>query len=184
MNDGVAAQEVGLITRLLVCLTALMLAVALQPSFGGSHIGQASTAEAAALSCPPPRPGVVCFQINMQGTDVVPAVSTGAWGFVRFYNFNDSKTAADYTVDVKGLSGTLITGADLHRGPSGTNGPIVHHLADGGFIVTGGHMSFTTSDLNDIAAGNWYVVLTTLDNPEGELRGQLSFPDGFYTRQP
>ena len=149
--------------------------------FGAGRFGPAQPVEAAALSCPPPRPGVVCFQINMQGTDVVPPVATSAWGFVRFYNFNDTKTAADYTVDVKGLSGTLISGADINRAPMGSNGPVIHHLADGGFIVTSGHMTFTPSDLNDIAAGNWYVNLTTTENPDGELRGQVSLPDGFWT---
>ena len=47
---------------------------------------------------------------------------------------------ADYTVDVKGLSSTYITGADIHRGGRGLNGPVVKHLADGGFIVIGGHI--------------------------------------------
>ena len=110
-----------MVTRLLICLTAVMLAVAVQPMFGaGRSRPFFHRRSSAALRCPPPRPGVVCFQIDMTGNQMVPAVATGAWGFVRFYNFNDTKTGADYTVDVKGLSGTLIAGADLHRAPRGS----------------------------------------------------------------
>ena len=39
----------------------------------------------------------------------------------------------------------------------GSNGPIIQHLADGGFITTGGHMNFSPADLDDMAKGGWYV---------------------------
>jgi hypothetical protein len=115
----------------------------------------------------------------MYGTEHVPAVRTQAWGFVRWF-FNEQKTEADYTVDVKGLSGNIVSGADVHRGAKGVNGPAIRHLADGGFIVTSGHMRFSTADLNEMAAGNWYVVLKSVEFPNGELRGQVVLPPGFW----
>lgn len=156
-------------TRLFVGLTAIVLALAVQPILGPSGVTPRAV-EAAPI----------IFQTDMYGQEQVPAVRTAAWGFVRFY-FNEAKTEADYTVDVKGLSGSLIAGADIHRGARGVNGPVIRHLADGGFIVTSGHMRFSTSDLNDMAAGNWYVSLKTYEYPKGELRGQIALPPGFWT---
>jgi hypothetical protein len=118
------------------------------------------------------------FQTNMYGSNVVPPVQTSAWGFVRFF-FDQSRTEADYTVDVKGLSGTLVEGADLYRGAPGTNGQLVRHLADGGFIVTSGHLKLSPSELADLEAGNFYVTLSTTAHPEGEIRGQVYVPSGF-----
>src|SRR5262245_16139672 len=100
----------------------------------------------------------------MYGSDVVPPVNTVAWGFIRFF-WNDSRTAADITVDVKGLSNSLVTGADIYRGRPGTNGSVIRHLSDGNFIVTSTRQTFTQSELEDMVAGNWYVTLTTSNNP-------------------
>ena len=119
----------------------------------------------------------------MYGTENVPAVTTVSYGFVRFF-FNDARTAADYTVDVKGYNGAQVTSADIHRGARGVNGPAVKHLADGGFIVTGGRTTFSQQDLQDMAAGLWYVSLKTVDHPEGALRGQIVLPAGFMPASP
>ena len=120
----------------------------------------------------------IVFQTDMYGTENIPSVTTVAYGFVRFF-FNDARTAADYTVDVKGYNGSQVTGADIHRGARGSNGPVVKHLADGGFIVTGGRASFSAQELQEMAAGLWYVSLKTVDYPDGALRGQIVLPAGF-----
>ncbi len=118
------------------------------------------------------------FQTNMFGTGVVPPVKTDAWGFVRFF-FNDARTEADYTVDVKGVSSSIVTGADMFRGAPGTNGILVRHLADGGFLTFGGHMKLTPAELADFVNGAFYVELYTVEHPEGEMRGQVYIPSGF-----
>ncbi len=118
------------------------------------------------------------FQTDMHGENVVPPVSSGAWGFVRFF-FNDARTEADYTVDVKGLSNTLVEGADMFRGSPGANGALFKHLAGGDFIVTSGHLALSPSELDEFIAGEFYVVLYTKAHPEGELRGQVYVPSGF-----
>ena len=123
------------------------------------------------------------FQTDMYGTENLPPVTTVAYGFVRFF-FNEDRTAADYNVDVKGYSANVVTGADIHKGAKGVNGPAVKHLADGGFIVTGGHMSLSAQDLRDLEAGLWYVSLKTIDHPEGALRGQVIVPAGFFPSPP
>ena len=117
-------------------------------------------------------------QINMHGENQVPPVETTTWGFVRFF-FSDDRSVAVYTVDVKGIPGGAVLGADIHRGQPGTSGPSVFHLTDGNFIVTSGQMTFTTEDLAEMEAGNWYVSLKTVDFPDGELRGQIVLPENF-----
>jgi hypothetical protein len=164
----VIAQEVSLIPRLALGLTAIVLALAATPILHPST---------------PTVYADIGAQSDMYGDQMIPPVRTLAWGFVRFF-FNAQKTEADYTVDVKGLSGSLITGADMHRGQRGTNGPVIRHLADGDFLTTGGHMKFTTADLDDIAAGNWYAVVRTTEHPDGELRGQIVLPAGFWPTAP
>ena len=118
------------------------------------------------------------LQIDMFGDNEVPPVQTDAWGFVRFF-FNDDRSEANYTVDIKGYSGTAVTGADIRSGAPGQNGPEVFHLTDGDFIVTSGHMTFTPAQLQEFVSGNWYVTLTTIFHPNGEIRGQIVVPDGF-----
>jgi hypothetical protein len=97
---------------------------------------------------------------------------------VRFF-FSEDRAQADYTVDVKGLSGSLVEGADLRLGGPGAEGPVVRHLAGGGFIVTGGRLQLSSSELADLIDGRYYVTLYTKDHPNGELRGQVYVPAGF-----
>ena len=118
------------------------------------------------------------FQTDMFGAQVVPSVNSTGWGFVRFF-FSEDRMSADYTVDVKGFSGSLVMGADIRRGAPGTNGPIVRHLADAGFIVMGSHTTFTRAELDEMAAGQWYVTLYTSLHPTGEMRGQIVLPPDF-----
>ena len=118
------------------------------------------------------------MQVDMHGPQVVPPVDSIGWGFVRFF-FSQDRMAADYTVDVKGFSGNIVLGADIRRGPPGSNGPIIHHLADGGFITMGSHISFSRAELDDMATGLWYVTVYTALHPNGEMRGQVVLPADF-----
>jgi hypothetical protein len=148
-----------------VCLIALSLGFVITPR----HEARAAT---------------LVFQADMYPRNVVPPVNDPiSYGFVRFF-FNDARTEADYTVDVKGLSNSLVSGADLYRGQPGTRGTLVKHLADGGFIVTAGRMSFTPADWQAMAAGEWYVQVTSTLNPEGAMRGPIILPPSFFNTIP
>jgi hypothetical protein len=118
------------------------------------------------------------LQINMYGDNVVPPVETHAYGFVRFF-FNEDRSEADYTVDIKGYSNNAVTGAAIRAGAPGENGPLVFTLSEGDFIVTAGHLSLTPAQLETFVSGGWYVVLTTSFHPEGEMRGQIVVPGDF-----
>jgi hypothetical protein len=128
---------------------------------------------------PETRAAAYVFQVDMYGDEQVPPVNSIGYGFVRFF-FNEDRTQADYTVDVKGFGAPSILGADIHRGKPGENGPVIKHLADGDFIVTAGKLRLTESELADMASGDWYVSLKTRDNPRGEFRGQIYLPADFF----
>jgi hypothetical protein len=123
------------------------------------------------------------LQINMYGEQSVPPVDSPAWGFVRFF-FNEDRTRADYTVDLKGYSNSVVLGADIHRGAPGQNGPVVIHLADADFIVTSGRLELTRAQVEEFASGNWYVTIKTTFYPEGEIRGQILVPPNFLPGAP
>ena len=149
-----------------VCAIALALAVGLSPR----HDANAAAS--------------LVFQADMYPRNVVPPVNDPiSYGFVRFF-FNEARTEADYTVDVKGLSNSLVTGADLYAGAPGTRGQLVKHLADGGFIVAAGRMSFSGADLQAMAAGQWYVQVSSSINPDGAMRGQITLPASFFSTIP
>ena len=120
------------------------------------------------------------LQIDLYGDYVVPPVDTHAYGFVRFF-FNEDRTEADYTLDVKGYSNSAVTGVSIHAGGPGENGPEVMRLSDGDFIVTAGHLTLTPEQVETFASGSWYLVLTTVVNPEGEMRGQIVVPSTFFS---
>ena len=121
------------------------------------------------------------LQINLYGANVVPPVETNSYGFVRFF-FNEDRTEADYTLDVKGHSNSAVTGVTIRRGAPGENGPVVLTLSEGNFIVTGGHLSLTPAELEQFTSGSWYLTLTTVFNPEGEMRGQIVVPGNFFSQ--
>jgi len=120
------------------------------------------------------------LQINLYGENVVPPVETSSYGFVRFF-FNEDRTEADVTLDVKGYSNTAITGVTIREGAPGENGPLIKTLSNGDFIVTSVHLSLSPAELEKFASGNWYLTLTTVYNPEGEMRGQIVVPSDFLT---
>ena len=123
------------------------------------------------------------FETQMFGREVVPPVDTVGWGFFRFF-FNEDRSAADITIDLKGLAGEVVISADIHRGAPGSNGPVVKHLADGGYIVTAAHVRFTKAELQEMNAGSWYISLKTTNHPDGELRGQIRPPADFLPSPP
>jgi CHRD domain len=120
------------------------------------------------------------LQINLYGANVVPAVETHSYGFVRFF-FNADRSEADYTVDIKGYSNSAVTGASIHAGAPGENGPLVYTLSDGNFIVTSGHITFTPEQLKTFSSGAWYITLDTVFHPDGEIRGQIYAPSDFLS---
>lgn len=112
----------------------------------------------------------------MDGTHEVPQVATDGIG-LSIFHLNHSKTAVNFKIIFQGLSGD-VTGAHIHNGVAGTNGPVIFDL---GPFVQGNVIEGTWSPGADLAAfeaGELYVNIHTADNPGGEIRGQLILSPG------
>ncbi|MCT4559885.1 MAG: CHRD domain-containing protein [Crocinitomicaceae bacterium] len=118
----------------------------------------------------------IMFDAFLNGAQEVPAVSTTATGTASF-SLNSTMTAITFMVQVDGLSGA-ITGAHLHEGTAGNNGPVVVDLSTSvvGNVMAG---TITGTDLTQellesMLSSGIYLNIHTAANPNGEIRGQIN----------
>jgi hypothetical protein len=142
----------------------------------------------ALVSCNDALDGSETFMVQLSGANEVPArpaSGNGAMGFVVRGN------RVDYSIEINGLSN--ITGAHLHTGAAGVNGPIRIALYPGpgsNFSTTPSARfdgqfyegSFEASDVTGVSysdlvagmrAGTVYGNVHTSAFPGGEIRGQV-----------
>lgn len=114
----------------------------------------------------------------LTGDQEVPAVATAAVGYGVF-NLSKSAYKLQIKAVVSGLSGP-ITGAHLHAAAAGMNGGVVANLTTN---IVGNVITATVDPsafVDDLRAGNIYLNIHTVANPNGEIRGQLSLGEGLY----
>lgn len=129
------------------------------------------------------------FVAGLTGNQEVPSVNTSATGSASFSPVSNSMLK--YVLNVTGLSN--VTEADLHVAKEGKNGPVVLTLFTSkvpmtnitGILSQGnitsanfqGSMNGTQlSNLTDLMQkGDTYLNIITVQNPKGEIRGQLGF---------
>lgn len=80
------------------------------------------------------------------------------------------------TGSVSGLSSPAVS-AHLHQAPRGQRGPVAFTLSvtKAASGVLGGGLELTSSQIQDLRQGRYYIQIHTERNPEGEIRGWL-FP--------
>jgi CHRD domain-containing protein len=131
------------------------------------------------------------FSATLTGNDEVPAKNTKATGSANF-QFNTEKDALSYKLSAMDIN--KATMAHIHEGKVGTNGPIVvtlfksanplgpvNGILSQGIITSdrlegplaGKQITDLVKIIND---GNAYVNIHTVQNPNGEIRGQISSP--------
>ncbi|MEL6892386.1 MAG: spondin domain-containing protein [Actinomycetota bacterium] len=123
----------------------------------------------------------------LDGTEEVPELDTSAVGYARFKIAGD---ASRIEVDSQFWNTEDVVAAHLHLGARGENGPVVVDLArlagnddlDDGVDGVTFRVGNLTGPLEgqplaalvaEIEAGNVYINVHTVENPSGELRGQL-----------
>jgi hypothetical protein len=154
-----------------------------------------ATANAGLSSSSPPSDKE--FSARLTGSKEVPPVDTDATGRVRL-TANSQQDELVYQLSVSNLNG-IVTGAHIHRGSTGTNGPIVANLNIGGAFAsasagdgsasasTSSGGTITSADLKGPLAGKQvselikliedgkaYVNVHTRQHQNGEIRGQLT----------
>lgn len=116
------------------------------------------------------------FSARLSGANEVPAVATDGNGLF-IANLSHSGNLVSFNMVFQGLSSD-VTGAHIHNAPAGTNGGVIFDL--GPFIF--GNVILGTWDptgyLDELRAGNLYVNVHTVNNPGGEIRGQLVLEEG------
>jgi hypothetical protein len=131
------------------------------------------------------------FSATLSGNDEVPAKNTRATGSADF-QFNTEKDALSYKLSAMDIN--RATMAHIHEGKVGTNGPIVVTLFKSANpsgpvngilsqgIITSDRLEGPLADkqITDLVKiindGNAYVNIHTVQNPNGEIRGQISPP--------
>ncbi|MEO5572437.1 MAG: CHRD domain-containing protein [Bacteroidia bacterium] len=117
----------------------------------------------------------ILLTARMNGAQEVPAVITNAVGVTAF-SLNATRDTMCVNMTVTGLSGT-ITGAHIHAGTTGVNGPVLFDLT--GFIVgNSATATITGNDLTPALLSNYlkgmmYINVHNTANPNGEIRGQI-----------
>ena len=138
------------------------------------------------------------FSAVLTGDNEVPHVKTDAIGKIKL-NANSQQNMLDYQISISDLNG-VITGAHIHKGSAGTNGPVVATLktgntfagasastsGGGGTTSTSVGGTITSAELKGPLAGKQvtdlirliedgkaYVNVHTHQNSNGEIRGQL-----------
>ena len=105
------------------------------------------------------------FRATLDGTQEVPPVVTDAGGWANV-TLNTSTGVVTYDVRTFGLSGTA---AHFHNSAGG----IEVTLSGGPVNWSGSTLPLSAGQIADMQAGDWYVNVHTVANPNGEIRGAL-----------
>jgi hypothetical protein len=91
-------------------------------------------------------------------------------------SFNTGTNELTLDISYEGLTGNTVM-AHLHRGPAGTNGPVIVPLAivpgnqSGSFMET---VNIPPAEVASLLAGETYINIHTETTPSGEIRSQLN----------
>jgi len=133
-------------------------ALAIVALIAGAFVGGAGMATAGEI------------KVNLSGDQEVPAVQTSATGSGAVTVEDDKSIKGKITTsDIKG------TGAHIHEGAPGKNGPDIVALkktSDNEWSVPNG-AKLTDAQYDAYKAGNLYINVHSDANKRGEIRGQL-----------
>jgi hypothetical protein len=110
-------------------------------------------------------------KVILSGEYEVPGVKSSASGTGTIMVNSDMSVSGSVTT--KGVAGT---GAHIHMGPAGKNGPVAVPLTKSGdstWSVPAG-AKLTDEQYKAYKAGNLYVNVHSAENKGGEIRGQLT----------
>jgi CHRD domain len=131
------------------------------------------------------------FVAKLSGSNEVPAIQTSATGTAKFTVGADGKSLS-YVLNVTNMNG--VTGAHIHSGKQGENGPVIAGLFNSGMVgpptgkengvlakgnITSSDLQGTLpgkqiSDLVDLMKSHGsYVSINTQQHQNGEIRGQV-----------
>jgi len=130
-----------------------------------------------ALWAAPSQAATQSFQVQLSGSQQVPAVQTDGMGTADL-TYDPATRELTWSLSYSGLSSD-VTMAHFHNAPAGKNGRPVIWLTKRGSPVENpikGHARLTAAQAKQFLAGDWYINVHTKDHPAGEIRGQVTPP--------
>jgi hypothetical protein len=116
------------------------------------------------------------FTGNLNSAQENPPNASTATGFGRV-TLNDTETQITASVYYSGLTSNVTVG-HIHTAATGTNGPVTFNLAPTAGVTSGSvvnaNFAVTAGQVADLKAGLMYFNIHTVNNPGGEVRGQLA----------
>lgn len=114
--------------------------------------------------------GRIAFHSMLSSENEVHSVKGKAYGSLGIV-LSPNMDSLYFNAAVNNLSGE-ITGAHFHKGSIGEDGPVDVNLTSyvNGNVIAG---TITDFDLAAVLSGQYYLNVHTLDNPAGEVRGQV-----------
>jgi hypothetical protein len=126
------------------------------------------------LAAGPAMADVYTFTASLSGANEVPPVATTATGFATIIVDTDAGLVFPLHAEFSGLSSSQ-TGAHIHTGAAGVNGPVVFASPLGSPIDT--MVPFDIAMYANLAGGAHYYNVHTQNFPAGEIRGQFLLTD-------
>jgi len=120
---------------------------------------------------PIPPEGIFVIANPMTGFQVVPPISTGAYG-QAFGVLQPVPGSDNYTISLSGTHSVLNpTGMTINKGLPGVNGPVVFDIGNPSNLSF--YSEIENSQAAEIAMGLYYFLISSQNYPNGEIRGQL-----------
>jgi len=128
----------------------------------------------------PPFPSTAASAL-LRGSQVVPAQASTATGTATV-TVDGGLTFFDYSIAQTGIA--TVTAVEIRLGGPGTNGPVLFTIPLGAFPLSGrisdpgvfapvGTITSFSEACAAIAAGNTYLLISSVAQPTGEIRGHL-----------
>src|SRR2546422_10334841 len=109
------------------------------------------------------------FVANLNGTQQVPPSGSTSTG-TGIFSINNSTNQLNWSINYTGFN-TAETGAHIHSGSAGTNGPIIIVLSPGTTKI--GSAVLTAAQKSLLFASDLYTNIHSTLYPSGEIRGQM-----------
>lgn len=117
---------------------------------------------------------ILTYTAHLNASNEVPPSASTATGMATLTVDTDGgPTGLPLHIEFSGLSSTQ-TGAHVHLAGAGFNGAVIHVLPMGSPLDTTLDLEGLL-EISSLAAGDLYVNIHTVNNPGGEIRGQLIF---------
>jgi len=126
--------------------------------------------------------GIVTYNVTLRGAEEVPPVVTAATGTATF-TVDLGSGVVTGSATFSNLS-TPSSGAHIHQAPAGVIGGVILPLAGGDGVRSGTYtvppnaVPLTPAQINALKANGLYVNVHSVQNPGGEIRGQITTPPG------